>query len=98
MIGFEPMFMNIILLTWSYSCYLTLNELSVVLYVFFILLATINGVYWIDKNDTYQYPLEDTQILGFMCNMAMHCVNMYQVGKAYYVFRKTGGIKGLNPT
>ena len=30
--------------------------------------------------------------------MVVHLVCIYYVGRAYYYFRKTGGIKGMNPT
>ena len=53
MIGFEPMAMNIILAVWSYSVYLTLNELSIILYVILICGVTINGFYWIEENSRF---------------------------------------------
>ena len=31
-------------------------------------------------------------------NLVVHVACIYYVGRAYYYFRKTGGIKGLNPT
>tara|TARA_B110000285_G_C14898755_1_gene502151 strand:+ start:516 stop:764 length:249 start_codon:yes stop_codon:yes gene_type:complete len=36
--------------------------------------------------------------MGFGMNMVTHLVSIYYLGRAYYYFRKTGGIKGLNPT
>ena len=53
MIGFEPMFMNLVLATWSYSVYLTLNEISIILYILLLIGVTINGCYWIEENSNY---------------------------------------------
>ena len=36
--------------------------------------------------------------MGFGMNMTAHICCIYFVAKSYYYFRKTGGIKGLNPT
>ena len=36
--------------------------------------------------------------MGFGMNMVTHLVCIYYLGRAYYYFRKTGGIKGMNPT
>ena len=98
MIGFEPMAMNLILATWAYSVYLTMNELSIILYIVFLIGATINGIYWLKENDNLAFPLTNSQIMGFGMNMMTHLVSIYYLGRAYYYFRKTGGIKGLNPT
>ena len=36
--------------------------------------------------------------MGFGLNMTCHLACIYLVGKSYFYFRKTGGIKGSNPT
>mgnify|MGYP001001306001 CR=1 FL=1 len=36
--------------------------------------------------------------MGFGLNMISHLACIYYVGRSYYYFRKSGGIKGLNPT
>tara|TARA_B110000285_G_C14898755_1_gene502150 strand:+ start:330 stop:512 length:183 start_codon:yes stop_codon:yes gene_type:complete len=60
MIGFEPMAMNLILATWAYSVYLTMNELSILLYIVFLIGATINGIYWLKENDNLAFPLTNS--------------------------------------
>ena len=37
------------------------------------------------------------QKMGLIINCSFYCITIYFVGKAYWTFRKTGGIKGLNP-
>ena len=36
--------------------------------------------------------------MGFGLNMISHLACIYYVGRSYFYFRKSGGIKGLNPT
>ena len=35
--------------------------------------------------------------MGLLANVCFYVFVIYYVGRAYFYFRKTGGIKGLNP-
>ena len=60
MVGFQPMMLNGFLATWAYSCYLTLNELSIVLYLIFLVAITISGIYWGHEQDQTRWGLAQT--------------------------------------
>ena len=82
------MMLNGVLATWSYSVYLTLNELSIILYLILLVLISISGVYWgYDASTTTRYGLEIFQIMGLMVNITMHIVVTFYVARAYWYFR-----------
>ena len=45
-VGFQTMLVNLVLASWSYSVYLTLNQCSVFLYIFFLMAATFIGLFY----------------------------------------------------
>ena len=92
-VGFPSMIINLILASWSYSVYLTLNEWKVLLYFLFLAAATLSGlIYGIEQKK------DGVQKMGLIVNCCFYCANIYFIGTAYWSFRKTGGIKGLKPT
>jgi len=46
LIGFEPTYYNILLALFAYSCYLTLNNCTICLYVTFLVFAITGGLTW----------------------------------------------------
>ena len=42
--------------------------------------------------------MASTQVFGLMLNAGFHIISAYYVGRAYYYFRKNGGIHGLAKT
>ena len=92
MIGFRTMMFNLFLACWAYSCFLTMNELSILLYFLFLLMSTIYGLQYSLSRQTQSY-----EVLGLILNLSLYCFNIYFIGKAYIQFRRYGGIKGLNP-
>ena len=93
LVGFPSMIINLILASWSYSVFLTLNEWKVALYIFFLFVSTVSGLFyglW-EKKDS-------VQVMGLIVNCCFYIANIYFTALAYWSFRKTGGIKGLKPT
>ena len=41
LVGFWPMFYNMILCSWAYSCYLTLREREFIVYFIMVIAATV---------------------------------------------------------
>ena len=82
--------MALLLGTWSYSCYLTLREWSVALYILF---STAVAFYLLYAGAGVN--AESTQVVGLLANSGFDVAAAYYVGRAYYYFRKTGGIHGL---
>ena len=77
----------------SYSCYLTLREWTIILY---LLLAVWSSFYLAYVGAGVL--AESTQILGLYVGIGVDLVTVYYCGRAYYFFRKTGGIKGTGAT
>ena len=71
------------------SVYLTLHEWSILMYLIFLLMATIWGLFYGLGDKT-----ASTQIGGLLLNVFMYVFLIWFIGKAYFYFRKTGGIKG----
>ena len=93
LVGFPSMIINLMLASWSYSVYLTLNEWKVCLYFFFLMSSTFTGlVYGLEQKK------DGMQKMGLIVNCCFYILNIWFIGKAYWDFRKTGGIKGLKPT
>ena len=46
LVGFPSMIINLILASWSYSVFLTLNEWKVLMYIFFLGLSTFSGLFY----------------------------------------------------
>ena len=87
------MIINLILASWSYSVFLTLNEWKVALYLFFLGVSTFSGLFY-----GLEQKKDGMQKMGLIVNCSFYCLNIYFTAQAYWSFRKTGGIKGLKPT
>ena len=93
LVGFPSMIINLILASWSYSVFLTLNEWKVALYLFFLGASTFSGLFY-----GLEQKKDGMQKMGLIVNCSFYCLNIYFTAQAYWSFRKTGGIKGLKPT
>ena len=91
LVGFETMALNIFLGSWCYSVYLTINECSIIMYLFFLLMGIFGGLSRFVSGE-----LQSFQIIGAICNVSMCGIMLWFTASAYKNFRKTGGIKGLN--
>ena len=65
LIGFETMVINLLLCCWAYSVYLTLNQCSIILYIFFLLSGASCGLFYGLGKKTQSY-----QITGLLANVA----------------------------
>jgi len=92
-VGAEAMFSAEFLMILSYSCYLTLREWTVVMYC---IITTFSGFYLAYVGAGVL--AESTQILGLYVGIIADWVTVYYCGRAYYYFRKTGGIHGVAVT
>ena len=96
LVGFKPMLADMILAFWGYSVYLTLREWSIILYCIFKIVAAFGLCF--GQGDTYGGQYANTQIFGIIINAGFHVLSAYYVGRAYYFFRKNGGIHGTGAT
>ena len=92
LVGFQTMIIDFMLACWAYSVLLTLNECSIILYMFFLLSASFVGLFYGMEKKTANF-----QIMGLLSNVAVYLCIVYFIGRAYFYFRKNGGIKGLSP-
>jgi hypothetical protein len=89
-VGFLPMISNLFLATFGYSVFLTLRECEVVVYLVTILSAISGGFF-----DLMHHKDNDaSQKMGLIVMMASYVWVIYYLCRAYYFFRKSGGIKG----
>ena len=93
LVGAEAMYSAQFLGILSYSCYLTLREWTCILY---LLIATWSALYLAYVGAGVL--AESTQILGLYLGIIVDLITVYYCGRAYYFFRKTGGIKGTGAT
>ena len=98
-IGFEPMIVNMWLMILCYSCYITIRDCTIVLYLICLCLAISGGLSWgfSDQNQG-ALGLQSTQTMGLIANCVMLAGNCFLIFKSYMRFRATGGLRGLNPT
>ena len=54
-IGFMTMLISLMLAAWSYSCYLTMNQCSIIFYMFLLIMATIYGLFYSITGDKQSY-------------------------------------------
>ena len=98
LIGFKPMVFNLVQVCWVYSCYLTLREREVVVYLL-ILAAQI--IYCLTRilgiGDHHDGVNSTFQSLGHMIIMAVCILLAYMVGRAYWDFHQGRGLKGVDP-
>ena len=95
-VGFTPMMINLLQAAVTYSCYLTLREREVWVYVFLLFCQVISCVLTLcgvgeDKNDGGNGAM---QVLGQMLCLIFSCLAGFLIGKASYEFRKSGGLHG----
>ena len=94
LIGFVPMILNLLQLAWSYSCYLTLREREVLVYMILLLGQFIYNMCCLLGTHDGDEDLTSIQQLGKMVSAVLCVLLGYTVGKAYYDFRKSGGLHG----
>ena len=97
-VGFRAMIIDLLLGVWGYSVYLTLREWTVILYIIFKALAAFGLMFDNDSGSSYSGQMASTQIFGLFLNAGFHILSIYYVGRAYFYFRKNGGIHGLKKT
>ena len=88
-VGFISMLANLILCCICYSAFLTMRERSLVFYLFVLLIAFTEGTV-----SLFTSKLGNLQFLGKMINLCVYCLLAYMQGKAYYDFKKSGGLHG----
>ena len=95
-IGFWPMFFNLLESLWAYSCYLTLREREVWVYLALLLIQILVMIFHSLGLSDNKGPGNDGtfQILGDLIVFCSDGLLGYLVGQAFYTFRKTGGLHG----
>ena len=88
-VGFIEMLMNLLLSAIAYSAYLTMRERGVIFYLIVLVIAFIEGLVTLITE-----KLGNLQFLGKMINLVVYCLVFYLMSRAYYLFRKSGGIHG----
>lgn len=94
MVGFEPMLINLIQACWIYSCFLTLRERQVILYFALLAIQAFYAIYSTLRKQPEGYRLSSSQLLGRLICLSVVALIFYTLGRAYYAFRKTGGLHG----
>ena len=88
LVGFQTMLTDLFLAAVCYSCYLTMNECSVIVYIFFLMASCFTGlIYGMAGKQSFQ-------TMGLLANVATDGALVFFVAKSYYYFKKNGGIKG----
>eukprot|EP00352_Strombidinopsis_acuminata_P005257 CAMPEP_0176371508 /NCGR_PEP_ID=MMETSP0126-20121128/24747_1 /TAXON_ID=141414 ORGANISM="Strombidinopsis acuminatum, Strain SPMC142" /NCGR_SAMPLE_ID=MMETSP0126 /ASSEMBLY_ACC=CAM_ASM_000229 /LENGTH=133 /DNA_ID=CAMNT_0017730993 /DNA_START=263 /DNA_END=665 /DNA_ORIENTATION=+ len=72
--------------------YLTLRECTVAVYVLLLVGGTIQAFF-----NVFSPDIGTIQQVGILINIVFYVFAIYFVGKAYYEFRKSGGIHGTGP-
>ena len=94
-VGFEPMLYDLLLGVLGYSVYLTVREWVTMLYLAGKLFSAFALFFGERTGANYSNaPLQSTQLFGEIANATFHLMSVYFVGRAYYYFRKNGGIWG----
>ena len=97
-VGFVTMIINFIQCGSAYSCYLTLRECQIWVYLFFlfaqVLMSTLD---LLGIGDDPMKQESSMQTLGHLISISLSVIMGYAVGHASYMFRKSGGLKGHNP-
>ena len=88
-VGFQAMFMNVILSCITYSCYLTVREKEMIFYLIFLLFEISQEVYCLRK-----VALGNNQLLGTLVDIVIYFTLLVMVGRTYYGFRQSGGLRG----
>ena len=95
-VGFVPMIIDLFMGIWGYSVYLTVREWVVVLYCIFKCVFAFSMLFGDIGSANYRnsQQMQSTQLFGLIFNAGFHILSAYYVGRAYYYFRKNGGIWG----
>mmetsp|Transcript_8938 Transcript_8938/g.10980 ORF Transcript_8938/g.10980 Transcript_8938/m.10980 type:complete len:123 (+) Transcript_8938:114-482(+) len=101
LVGFICMIMNLVQCCFTYSCYLTLREREIWIYMFLllaqVLLNTLDILGITDGEGKNHLQESSLQQLGQFIALAMCVLVGYFVGRASYLFRKSGGLYGGLP-
>ncbi|CDW88769.1 UNKNOWN [Stylonychia lemnae] len=90
-IGFYSMLMEVAYAVWLYSCYLTLKEWQVVLYIIALFFGFAHGIF-----NLFQFS--DMRLLFYIINLVYYGCALFFIIKNYKDFRVTGGIHGAEGT
>ena len=94
LIGFGPMIFNLLQTCWIYSCYLTLREREVAVYLFILLGQTIYCIFAIlGVGEDPGTESGAFQSLGHIIILCFLVLMAYLVGKAEWDFHQRGGLK-----
>ena len=88
-IGFLQMLFELFFVAWTYSCFLTLHEWQIVIYLLLLLFGIAHGVLNI-------FAFQDISLLFFILCFIFYSFAFYFVGSGYVHFRQAGGIHGTN--
>ena len=101
LVGFWEMLINLIQVSFSYSCYLTMREREIIFYLFLLLVQILTQFFGLFKPQEANTKAS-LKFLGAMICITTCAILGYMVGKAYYEFRVIGGLhmkyKGLDDT
>ena len=89
-VGFLPMLLSILKAAWAYSCYLTLREREIAVYFIFLVASLVCSLWTIFDDD----KKGNVQVLGHLINIAINFLLGMYIAKAWYTFRKSGGLHG----
>ena len=89
-IGFFSMLSEIGYSAWAYSCFLTLREWQVILYLLLLLIGIINGFFNI-------FAFSTVSLLFYIVTLVFLGFALYFLFFAYKAFRMAGGIHGGVP-
>ena len=98
-IGFWSMFFNVVQLCSSYSCYLTLRERQIWVYMITLLFQITHAICCVLGLTDHQGERENSSMhfLGKLITLIICVIVGWLVGKACYDFRKSGGLHGILP-
>ena len=86
-IGFYIMLSEIFFASWTYSCYLTLSEWQIILYLIALSFGILHGVFTI-----FQYG--EISLLFFIILLCFYGLSIMVISRRYRKFRSAGGIHG----
>ena len=92
LVGFWPMVINLLQACVVYSCYLTMREREIVVYLILIVIQMVTDFFSLFKEDKDTNSKGSLKFLGVMVLVCTCAILGYMVGKAYYEFRKIGGL------
>lgn len=81
------MLTELFFVSWVYTCYLTLHEWAIILYMLTLLLGMTHGFINI-------FAYKDVSLLFFILLLVFYFLSFYFTGSRYITFRGHGGIHG----